>query len=80
MNTQLLYRHVSGPSSQRTSFGVRRIQTLVSRPRQETIERYSFVTVTTQNLERARDFWVNALEFPVAQEQIGQYFIVNAGT
>ncbi len=43
------------------------------------IERYSFVTVTTENLERARDFWVGALGFPVTEEQAGQFFIVNAG-
>lgn len=43
------------------------------------IERYSFVTVTTENLERARAFWVSALGFPVTEEQIGQFFMVNAG-
>lgn len=43
------------------------------------IERYSFVTVTTENLERARRFWVDALGFPVTEEQAGQFFIVNAG-
>jgi catechol 2,3-dioxygenase-like lactoylglutathione lyase family enzyme len=43
------------------------------------IERYSFVTVTTEDLERARDFWVNALGFPVTEEQVGRFFIVNAG-
>lgn len=43
------------------------------------IERYSFVTLTTDNLKRARDFWVGALGFPVTEEQIGQFFMVNAG-
>jgi hypothetical protein len=26
----------------------------------EMIERYSFVTITTENLQRARDFWASA--------------------
>jgi catechol 2,3-dioxygenase-like lactoylglutathione lyase family enzyme len=43
------------------------------------IERYSFVTVTTENLKRAREFWVNALGFPVTEKQPDQFFIVNAG-
>lgn len=43
------------------------------------IERYSFVTITTENLDRAHDFWVTALGFPVTEQQPGRYFIVNAG-
>ncbi len=43
------------------------------------IERYSFVTITTENLSRAREFWVNGMGFEVTEEQAGQYFIVNAG-
>lgn len=43
------------------------------------IERYSFVTVTTGDLERARAFWVKALGFPVTEEQADRFFIVNAG-
>ncbi|MGH8771507.1 MAG: hypothetical protein ACREV2_10075 [Burkholderiales bacterium] len=43
------------------------------------IERYSFVTITTDNLERARDFWDGILGFVVTEEQAGQFFILNAG-
>lgn len=43
------------------------------------IERYSFVTIATKDLERARDFWAGTLKFPVTEEQAGQFFIVNAG-
>jgi catechol 2,3-dioxygenase-like lactoylglutathione lyase family enzyme len=43
------------------------------------IERYAFVTIATSDLARAREFWVHGLEFPVTEEQTGQYFIVNAG-
>ncbi len=43
------------------------------------IERYSFVAVTTLDLERARQFWTEALHFPVTEEKPGDYFIVNAG-
>lgn len=42
-------------------------------------ERYSFVAVTTRNLERARRFWVDALGFPVTEEKSEEYFIVDAG-
>jgi catechol 2,3-dioxygenase-like lactoylglutathione lyase family enzyme len=43
------------------------------------IERYSFVAITTLELERARRFWTEALSFPVTEERPGDYFIVNAG-
>ncbi len=43
------------------------------------IERYSFVAITTLDLERARRFWTEALGFPVTEERPGDYFIVNAG-
>jgi len=42
-------------------------------------ERYSFVAITTLNLERARRFWVDDLGFAVTEEQPGQFFIVDAG-
>jgi catechol 2,3-dioxygenase-like lactoylglutathione lyase family enzyme len=42
-------------------------------------ERYSFVAITTVNLDRAREFWVNTLGFSITEEVVGQYFIVDAG-
>src|SRR5215813_2516619 len=42
-------------------------------------ERYSFVAITTVDLDRAREFWVNTLGFPITEETIGQFFIVDAG-
>lgn len=42
-------------------------------------ERYSFVAITTLDLERARRFWVDALGFQVTEEEAGHFFIVDAG-
>jgi len=42
-------------------------------------ERYSFVAITTIDLDRARQFWVNALGFPITEEEAGHFFIVDAG-
>jgi catechol 2,3-dioxygenase-like lactoylglutathione lyase family enzyme len=42
-------------------------------------ERYSFVAITTNDLDRARRFWVNDLGFAVTEEQAGHFFIVDAG-
>ena len=42
-------------------------------------ERYSFVAITTLDLDRARRFWVDALGFPVTEEEAGHFFIVDAG-
>jgi len=42
-------------------------------------ERYSFVALTTVDLDRARDFWVNTLGFLITEEAAGQFFIVDAG-
>ena len=43
-------------------------------------ERYSFVAITTLDLDRARRFWVDALGFPVSEEEeAGHFFIVDAG-
>ena len=44
------------------------------------VERYSFVALTTADLNRARQFWVDQLEFPVTEEEAGHFFIVDAGT
>jgi catechol 2,3-dioxygenase-like lactoylglutathione lyase family enzyme len=44
------------------------------------VERYSFVALTTTDLERARRFWVDQLGFPVTEEEAGHFFIVDAGT
>jgi len=44
-----------------------------------TIERYSFVAITTADLPRARRFWSEALELPVTEEKAGDFFIVDAG-
>jgi catechol 2,3-dioxygenase-like lactoylglutathione lyase family enzyme len=44
------------------------------------LERYSFVALTTTNLEQARRFWVDQLEFPVTREEAGRFFMVDAGT
>src|SRR5262249_6985645 len=41
-------------------------------------ERYSFVRITTLDLDRARGFWVRALGFPVTKEMTGHFFIVDA--
>lgn len=43
------------------------------------VERYAFVAVTTTDLERARRFWVDQLEFAVTEEEAGHHFIVDAG-
>lgn len=43
------------------------------------IERYSFVALTTTNLARQREFWVDQLGFPVSEEEPGEFFIVDAG-
>ena len=42
-------------------------------------ERYSFVAITTVDLERARQFWAGQLGFPVTSEEAGHFFIVDAG-
>ena len=42
-------------------------------------ERYSFVAITTVNLDRAREFWVNTLGFTITEAAVGQFFIVDAG-
>jgi catechol 2,3-dioxygenase-like lactoylglutathione lyase family enzyme len=42
-------------------------------------DRYSFVAITTSDLDRARQFWVNALGFPITEEEAGHFFIVDAG-
>lgn len=42
-------------------------------------ERYSFVAITTLDLDRARRFWVDGLGFPVTEEETGHFFIVDAG-
>ena len=42
-------------------------------------ERYSFVAITTVNLDRAREFWADSLGFPITEEAVGQFFIVDAG-
>jgi catechol 2,3-dioxygenase-like lactoylglutathione lyase family enzyme len=44
------------------------------------VERYAFVALTTTDLERARRFWVDQLEFSVTEEEPGRHFIVDAGT
>ena len=43
------------------------------------LERYSFVAITTRNLDRAREFWVDALGFPVTEDKPGHFFMVDAG-
>ncbi len=43
------------------------------------IERYCFVALTTTNLARQREFWVDQLGFPIREEQPGEFFIVDAG-
>ena len=42
-------------------------------------ERYSFVAITTADLARARDFWVDRMGFAISQEEVGEFFIVDAG-
>jgi catechol 2,3-dioxygenase-like lactoylglutathione lyase family enzyme len=42
-------------------------------------ERYSFVALTTEDLGRARRFWVERLGFAVTEEEAGHFFIVDAG-
>jgi predicted enzyme related to lactoylglutathione lyase len=43
------------------------------------LQRYSFVAMTTNDLGRARAFWLDALFCPVIEEHEGEYFIVDAG-
>jgi catechol 2,3-dioxygenase-like lactoylglutathione lyase family enzyme len=43
------------------------------------ILRYSFVALTTTNLDRQRTFWVDQLGFPISEEKPGEFFIVDAG-
>src|SRR5215510_13695288 len=43
------------------------------------LERYSFMAMTTMDLPRARNFWVDHLHCPVIEERNGEYFIVDAG-
>ena len=42
-------------------------------------ERYSFVAVTTANLDSARVFWSQGLGFPITQDKPGEFFMVDAG-
>jgi catechol 2,3-dioxygenase-like lactoylglutathione lyase family enzyme len=42
------------------------------------LERYSFVAMTTDDLQRARAFWVDLLRCPIIEEHLGEYFIVDA--
>jgi len=42
-------------------------------------ERYSFVAITTTDLERARRFWVDQLGFRVTEEKPDDFFIIDAG-
>jgi hypothetical protein len=42
-------------------------------------DRYSFVTITTTNPDRARRFWVDQLDRRVTEEKRGDFFIVDAG-
>src|SRR5689334_22659226 len=42
-------------------------------------ERYSFVAITTLDLDRARRFWVDALGFLVTEEKAEHFFIVDVG-
>jgi len=41
-------------------------------------ERHAFVALTTRDLARARRFWVDALGFPLLQDEPG-HFMVDAG-
>ena len=41
------------------------------------VERYAFVALTTTDLERARRFWVDQLEFPVTEEEPGRHWWSN---
>jgi catechol 2,3-dioxygenase-like lactoylglutathione lyase family enzyme len=43
------------------------------------IDRYSFVALTTTDLERQRAFWVHQLGFQISEERPGEFFIVDAG-
>jgi catechol 2,3-dioxygenase-like lactoylglutathione lyase family enzyme len=42
-------------------------------------ERYAFVALTTQDLRKARAFWVDLLGCPATEERDNEYFIVDAG-
>jgi len=42
-------------------------------------ERYSFVAITTLDLDRARSFWVDQLGFTISEEKADHFFIVDAG-
>jgi catechol 2,3-dioxygenase-like lactoylglutathione lyase family enzyme len=44
------------------------------------IERYSFVAITTMDLEQARRFWVDQLQLAVIREKAGSFFMLDAGT
>jgi catechol 2,3-dioxygenase-like lactoylglutathione lyase family enzyme len=43
------------------------------------LDRYSFMALTTSDLARARTFWVDHLRSPILEEQVDEYFIVDAG-
>jgi predicted enzyme related to lactoylglutathione lyase len=43
------------------------------------LERYTFMAVTTNDLARARTFWVHHMRCPVVEEREGEYVIVDAG-
>ena len=42
-------------------------------------ERYSFVALTSKNLENARAFWVGQLGCQVTEDRDNEYFIVDVG-
>jgi len=39
-------------------------------------ERYSFVAITISDLDRVRQFWVNALGFPITEEEAGHFSLL----
>ena len=43
------------------------------------IDRYSFVALSTTDLDRQRAFWVDQLGFPIREESPDEFFIVDAG-
>jgi catechol 2,3-dioxygenase-like lactoylglutathione lyase family enzyme len=43
------------------------------------ISRYSFVALTTGDLARQREFWVDQLGFMLTDEKPGEFFIVDVG-
>jgi YD repeat-containing protein len=43
------------------------------------LEHYSFVAITTRDLERARAFWIGQLGFRILKEMPGKFFMIDAG-